>query len=79
MGCAGHPLVQTPVLDALATHSTRFTNAKDVGTPKPERPILSEYHAAGAVSGAFMLRCGRWKYHHYVGFVPDCSISTKTR
>ena len=35
---------------------------------EPERLILSEYHAAGAVSGAFMLRKGRWKYHHYVGF-----------
>ena len=33
-----------------------------------ERPILSEYHAAGAVSGAFMLRKGRWKYNHYIGF-----------
>ncbi len=34
----------------------------------PERPILSEYHAAGAVSGAFMLRKGRWKLNYYVGF-----------
>lgn len=37
----------------------------------PERVIFSEYHAAGAVSGAFMLRKGRWKYHHYVGFPPE--------
>ncbi len=37
----------------------------------PERPVFSEYHAAGAVSGAFMLRIGRWKYHHYVGFQPE--------
>lgn len=37
----------------------------------PERPILSEYHAAGSVSGAYMLRRGRWKYHHYVGFEPE--------
>ena len=27
MGCAGHPLVQTPNLDALARQGTRFTNA----------------------------------------------------
>ena len=27
MGCAGHPLVQTPNLDALAASGTRFTNA----------------------------------------------------
>jgi choline-sulfatase len=36
-----------------------------------ERVIFSEYHAAGAVSGAFMLRKGRWKYNHYVGFAPE--------
>jgi choline-sulfatase len=36
-----------------------------------ERPILSEYHAAGSNSGAFMLRKGRWKYHCYVGFRPE--------
>ena len=27
MGCAGHPLVKTPNLDALAARGTRFTNA----------------------------------------------------
>lgn len=40
-------------------------------TTIPDRPILSEYHAAGAVSGAFMLRRGRWKLNHYVGFEPE--------
>lgn len=39
--------------------------------PDPERPILSEYHAAGSNSAGFMLRKGRWKYHHYVGFRPE--------
>ena len=34
----------------------------------PERIIFSEYHAAGAVSGAFMLRKGQWKLIYYVGF-----------
>lgn len=33
-----------------------------------ERVVFSEYHAAGAVSGAFMLRKGRWKLIHYVGY-----------
>lgn len=33
--------------------------------------MFSEYHAAGAVSGAFMLRTARWKYIHYVGFEPE--------
>ncbi len=38
---------------------------------RPDRPVFSEYHAVGAVSGGFMLRQGRWKYHHYVGFAPE--------
>lgn len=36
-----------------------------------ERPILSEYHAVGSVSGGFMLRKGRWKLNYYVGFEPE--------
>jgi len=31
------------------------------------RSVLSEYHAVGSVSGAFMLRKGRFKYHYYIG------------
>ncbi|MDU8927122.1 sulfatase-like hydrolase/transferase [Alisedimentitalea sp. MJ-SS2] len=45
----------------------RIAEAED----DPERPILSEYHAAGAVSGAFMLRKGRWKLNYYVGFASE--------
>jgi len=41
------------------------------GPADPERQVFSEYHAAGAVSGAFMLRKGRWKYIHYIGFPPE--------
>lgn len=37
----------------------------------PERIVFSEYHAAGACSGAFMIRKGRWKYIHYVGLPPQ--------
>lgn len=36
-----------------------------------DRPVFSEYHAAGAVSGAYMLRKGRWKLNCYVGFDPE--------
>jgi choline-sulfatase len=39
--------------------------------PDPNRAILSQYHAAGAVTGSFMLRQGRWKYIHYVGMTPQ--------
>lgn len=36
-----------------------------------ERAVFSEYHAIGSVSGAFMLRKGRWKLIEYVGFEPE--------
>ena len=36
-----------------------------------ERVVFSEYHAAGAVSGAFMIRKGQWKYIYYAGFEPE--------
>lgn len=35
------------------------------------RVVFSEYHAAGAVSGAFMVRNGALKLIHYVGFEPE--------
>jgi choline-sulfatase len=34
----------------------------------PERIAFSEYHAVGSNTAAFMIRQGRWKYHHYVGY-----------
>jgi choline-sulfatase len=36
----------------------------------PARTILSEYHAAGAVCGASMIRHGQWKYIHYATLPP---------
>jgi len=35
------------------------------------RVVLSEYHAAGAISAAYMLRLGRHKYIHYAGYAPE--------
>lgn len=35
------------------------------------RVVFSEYHAAGAAAGAFMIRKGKWKYIHYVGMEPQ--------
>jgi choline-sulfatase len=40
------------------------------GTAAP-RTVLCEYHAAGAATGAFMVRKGRFKYVHYVGMPPQ--------
>lgn len=38
---------------------------------EPDRPILSEYHDGGSVTGAFMLRRGDWKLVHHEGFPPQ--------
>ena len=37
---------------------------------RPRRSVLSEYHAAGAATAAYMIRHGRYKYIHYVGMPP---------
>jgi choline-sulfatase len=37
----------------------------------PRRTIVSEYHAAGVATGAFMIRKGPFKYIHYVGMPPQ--------
>jgi len=84
---AGYPVrvSQTPVslIDVSATIADHFGLALDTPAPAtplralanapddPERVVFSEYHAAGAVSAAFMVRSGRWKYIHYVGFEPE--------
>jgi choline-sulfatase len=36
-----------------------------------DRAVLSEYHAAGAITGFYMLRWDRWKYVYYVGYPPQ--------
>ena len=36
-----------------------------------DRVVFSEYHAVGSNSGGYMVRKGRWKFHHYVGFPPE--------
>lgn len=37
----------------------------------PDRAILSEYHAAGSVTGTYMIRRGRWKLVYFVGYPPQ--------
>jgi choline-sulfatase len=36
-----------------------------------ERIVFSEYHAAGSITGAFMIRKGRYKYIEYPGYAPQ--------
>ena len=78
-------LCETPVslLDLSATITSHFgTNLPEGGPGRSlkdiadlpgdsERVVFSEYHAVGAVSGAFMIRKGNWKYNYYVGFEPE--------
>ena len=58
----------TPVMDDRPGRSLRDLAT---GPAEPERVIFSEYHAAGSNTAGFMLRKGRWKYHHYVRFRPE--------
>jgi len=59
-----HGHIQGDDLKRIATNTADKTGAAD-------RLVFSEYHAAGAVSGAFMIRKGQWKYIYYVGFEPE--------
>lgn len=34
----------------------------------PERNVLVEYHGMGSTTGAFMIRHGKYKYVHYIGY-----------
>lgn len=43
----------------------------DIAAGRAEpRTVLSEYHAAGSSTGAFMIRHGQYKYIYYVGMPP---------
>jgi choline-sulfatase len=42
-----------------------------VRSTAPERTVMSEYHAAGSATGAFMIREGKFNYAHYVGMPPQ--------
>ena len=52
MGCAGHPVISTPNLDALAARGTRFTSAYTTS------PVCVPARAAFAIG----------KYIHQIGF-----------
>jgi choline-sulfatase len=82
----GGNVCNTPVMlaDGFQTfiHSVGARpDARDAGLPGhslldiaqgrvPPRTILSEYHAAGAMCGSYMIRHGNYKYIHYTGLPP---------
>lgn len=51
-------------------HSTSMLDLANAADDE-ERIAFSEYHAAGAPSAAYMIRKGRYKYIHYVGYQPE--------
>ncbi|WP_089721059.1 sulfatase-like hydrolase/transferase, partial [Candidatus Entotheonella palauensis] len=63
--------VGLPAADASETRPGRSWFDLAVAADDPERMAFSEYHAAGSPSGSFMVRKGRYKYIHYVGYAPE--------
>lgn len=68
------------ILDAVGAHPTDWAAVELPGrslfsiAAEPDdmaRTVFSEYHAFASPSAAFMLRNGRWKYNHYVGYEPE--------
>jgi choline-sulfatase len=37
----------------------------------PDRTVFSEYHAVGSNTAGYLVRNGRWTYHHYVRHAPE--------
>ncbi len=42
-----------------------------LGSNNEDRIVLSQYHAAGAATGAFMVQDARYKYNYYVDYPPE--------
>ena len=65
LGCYGHPIVQTPNIDALAARGTRFANAY---TPSP----MCVPTRAAIATGRYPHETGYWdSAHPYDGEVPS--------
>lgn len=60
--------VGAPRTDRDLPGASLFEIARGVG---PTRTVFSEYHASGSVTGAFMIRKGRFKYVYYAGMPPQ--------
>ena len=84
-GVPAGKVVQTPVslvdvhptlMDAFGCPAVAGTRGESLlrlasSAANAERMVFSEYHAAGAATGAFMLRQGPYKYIHYAGMPPQ--------
>jgi len=68
-----HPTILHGVGLPYGEDGTRACSLFDIAQAPDqlERVAFSEYHAAWSPSGSFMVRCGPYKYIHYVGFEPE--------
>jgi choline-sulfatase len=65
LDCAGVPIsAQDEVLPSRSIWPL-------IAGERPDRTVLSEYHAAASITGCFMIRHGRWKYTYYVDYRPE--------
>ncbi len=63
------------VLDAVGNHEPALrdglpgTSLFDLANGEvPDRTVMVEYHGMGSTTAAFMIRHGRYKYVHYIGY-----------
>lgn len=63
------------ILDAVGNHEPQLregfpgTSLLDLAQgATPDRNVLVEYHGMGSTTGAFMIRHGKYKYVHYIGY-----------
>lgn len=67
------------IMQAVGEHPTAWADGLpgqsllEIGraADDPARTVFSEYHAFASPSASFMLRNGRYKYIHYVGYAPE--------
>ncbi len=72
---ASHVDVYPFILDAVGNHEPELregfpgTSLLDLAQgATPGRNVLVEYHGMGSTTGAFMIRHGKYKYVHYIGY-----------
>ncbi|MCP5153399.1 MAG: sulfatase-like hydrolase/transferase [Ectothiorhodospiraceae bacterium] len=73
---ASHVDVWPFVMDCVGAADAETVPASLAGTSlaalaegaRPDRTVVCEYHGMGSTTAAFMIRHGRYKYVHYVGY-----------
>jgi choline-sulfatase len=70
---ASHVDVHATVLEGIGAEPSASSGVSLFALARgarPERTVLSEYHASSSRAGEYMIRHGRWKYVYYVHY-PD--------